>query len=138
MGVNNPQTEVLLTAANVPFSPVRSLINDLPDTKTIIHHYTKGHTIFSASAKVSALWRLIVYKQFQIKSKHTFDHISAGGGDTNPIVKLVSDAHESFREDLIRIKSALATLLTDLVELRATIEERCPPIYSECSHAPEP
>lgn len=132
LAVNNPQAELFLTAADIPFVTLRTLINNLPDTNTIISYYTRGKTAFSASAKVASLWRLIIYKQFEIKSKLTYDHINAGG-DIEPLATLIADSHEGLFKELNTIKSGLCTVLTNLERIGSEIDERCPqPTYAEC------
>jgi hypothetical protein len=71
-GVNNPQTEILLTLADVPYVPIRNLIPTLPSTDAVIKYYTKIASTFTAASKVSALWRLILSKQFELKNSGVF------------------------------------------------------------------
>lgn len=130
--VNNPQAEILLTEAEIPFVSIRNFIANLPPTNTIIEYYSQGKALFSAAAKVASLWRLIIYKQFEIKSKLTFDHINCGGGN-EPLAALIADSNNTVREELRRLEGSLNSLGTKLGLVLIELDERCPPpTYSEC------
>lgn len=135
LGVNNPQTEIVLTTVGIPFVTIRGLIRNLPDTETIIKYYTRGSATFSAANKVASLWRLILSKQFEIRNKPSYDHL-ASGGEISPLATLITEVHEAQREGLSRINGTLCRILNDLMRLSIEGDEEeeqecAPPTYTE-------
>lgn len=135
IAVCNPQTEVLLTSANIPFVPIRNLIPNLPTTDIIIRHYTRTPCTVSAANKVSSLWRLILSKQFEISNKDTFEYLNVRN-DTF-LENLIIDSSKSHRDQLSKINNTLNAVLGDLMRIRIDIDQGCsPPLYAELSQSP--
>lgn len=125
--INNPQAELLLTAADVPYINARTLIPRLPNSETIIKHYTKGRGVFSAANKVSALWRLLISKQFEIKNKPEYDHINSGGAQVSELSSLIAESTKSQRDELSKLNSTLNQVLGDLMKIRIDLDQGCSP-----------
>lgn len=125
LGVANPQTEILLTVAEIPYIPLRSLIPALPSIETVIRHYTKIPSTFTAASKVSALWRLIVVKQFELQNSASFEP----GLET-----LITDSAKTHNAELSKINYTLNQVLGDLMRIRLDLDQGCSPrSYTELS-----
>lgn len=127
LAVNNPQAEILLTEASVPYIAIRTLVPNLPNTETIIKQYTRGNTIFSAPVKVSALWRFIVCKQFEIRNKASYEHVGSGG-DPTTLASLIAEATKNQHQELLDINSTLNQVLGDLMKIRIDLDRACSPL----------
>ena len=135
IGVCNPQTEVLLTTADIPSITIRNLIPNLPTTDLIIRHYTRTPCTVSAACKVSSLWRLILSKQFEISNKDTFDYLNTRNDTV--LENLITDANRSYCEELSKINHTLNEVLGDLMRIRIDIDQGCSPAsYAELSQSP--
>ena len=122
LAVNNPQAELLLTIADIPYVAIRNLISDLPNTDTIIAQYSRGTSTFSASSKVASLWRLILSKQFELKNKSAYEQVAFGCAPTT-LASLISEENESTRLQLAQINRTLNNLVEDMVRLRLDLDD---------------
>lgn len=132
LGVNNPQTEILLTVAEIPYIPLRNLIPSLPCTDTVIRHYTKIPSTFTAASKVSALWRLIISKQFELKNSASFEYINERADQG--LENLIAESAKTHASELSKINYTLNQVLGDLMRIRIDIDQGCSPrSYAELS-----
>lgn len=135
IGVCNPQAEVLLTTADIPFTPIRHLIPNLPTSDTIIRHYTRTRSTVSPATKVSSLWRLILSKQFELNNKSTFEYLNSRSDTV--LENLITDVSRSHQDELAKINYTLNSVLGDLMRIRIDLDQGCsPPNYSESSRSP--
>jgi hypothetical protein len=134
IGVNNPQTELMLTAADVPYVTIRNLIPNLPTTDVIIKHYTRTPCTITPASKVSSLWRLILSKQFEISNKATFEYINSRS-DTG-LENLITESNRTQCDELSKINYTLNQVLGDLMRIRIDIDQGCSPAsYTELSQS---
>lgn len=124
-GVDNLQTEILLTVSEIPFIPLRNLIPALPSSNRVIEHYTKIPSTFTAASKVSALWRLIISKQFEIKNSAGFEYNNVR---VEPAIEsLITESVKTHKEELSKINDTLNQVLGDLMHIRIDIDQVCTP-----------